>query len=51
MKKSYSSPKLEVRGTIEDITQGSGWGVRDFFVFGIADAIGNCRRNSCVIAS
>lgn len=50
MKKSYSSPKLEVRGTIEDITQGSGWGIRDMFVFGIAD-IGNCRNKSCVIAS
>ncbi len=51
MKKSYSSPKLEVRGTIEDITQGSGWGFKDFFVFGIGDAIGNCKNNSCVIAS
>lgn len=51
MKKMYCSPKLEVRGTIEDITQGSGFGFRDFFVFGIADAIGTCRNNSCEIAS
>lgn len=51
MKKTYSSPRLEVRGTIEDITQGSGFGIRDFFVFGISDAIGNCKNNSCVISS
>ena len=51
MKKVYVSPTVVVHGTIEDITQGSGWGIRDFFVFGIADAIGNCKNNSCVISS
>lgn len=51
MKKAYSSPQLVVRGTIEEITQGSGFGIRDFFVFGIADVIGNCGNNSCVTAS
>lgn len=51
MKKSYVSPTLVVRGTIEDITQGSGFGLRDLFVFGIADVIGNCKDNSCVISS
>lgn len=50
MKKVYVSPAIIVRGTIEDITQGSGFGIRDFFVFGINDAIGQtgCRNNSCV---
>lgn len=52
MKKTYSSPKLEVRGTIEDITQGAGGrGRADFLVFGSVDPVGNCRRRSCVIAS
>lgn len=48
MKKVYVAPGIVVRGTIEDITQGSGFGIRDFFVFGIADAIGTCANNSCV---
>ena len=51
MKKKYVAPKIVVRGTIEDITQGSGWGIRDFFVFGIADAIGRCKDDSCVVSS
>lgn len=51
MKKVYVSPTVVVHGTIEDITQGSGFGIRDLFVFGISDAIGNCGNKSCVIAS
>ena len=55
MKKKYVSPKIVVRGTIEEITQGSGWGIRDFFVFGITDAIGNMGGDSarlpCVVSS
>jgi len=51
VKKKYVSPKIVVRGTIEEITQGSGWGIRDFFVFGIADVIGNCKNDSCVVSS
>ena len=39
MKKTYSAPRLIVHGTIEQITQGSGWGFRDFFVFGIGDVV------------
>jgi hypothetical protein len=31
--KKYVAPIIVVRGTIEEITQGSGWGIRDFFVF------------------
>jgi|PlaIllAssembly_1097288.scaffolds.fasta_scaffold1191484_2 hypothetical protein len=46
MKKKYVAPKIVVRGTIEEITQGSGWGIRDFFVFGITDAIGNMGRDN-----
>lgn len=51
MKKIYITPRIVVRGTIEEITQGSGFGIRDLFVFGIADAIGNCKNNSCVRSS
>ncbi len=51
MKKVYSAPRLIVHGTIEQITQGSGWGFRDFFVFGIGDVVGNCGNNSCVVSS
>lgn len=47
MKKPYTAPELIVHGTVEEITQGSGWGIRDFFVYGIDDAIGNCGNNSC----
>lgn len=51
MKKAYISPAIVVRGTIEEITQGSGIGIRDFFVFGISDAIGTCANSSCVRTS
>lgn len=51
MKKIYVTPAIMVRGTIEEITQGSGFGIRDLFVFGIADVIGNCKNNSCVRSS
>lgn len=51
MKKSYIAPKLVVHGTVEEITQGSGLGLKDFFVFGINDVIGNCKDNSCVVSS
>jgi hypothetical protein len=47
MKKTYEAPELIVRGTIEEITQGSGLGIKDFFVYGIDDVIGNCKDNSC----
>jgi hypothetical protein len=47
VKKTYESPELVVRGTIEEITQGSGWGLKDVFVFGINDVIGNCGNGSC----
>lgn len=47
MKKVYITPEIIVHGTIEEITQGSGWGIRDLFVFGISDVIGNCGNNSC----
>ena len=45
MKKTYTSPELIVRGTIEEITQGSGWGWQDL-IFGDG-TIGNCGYNSC----
>jgi hypothetical protein len=47
VKKTYTSPELVVRGTIEEITQGDGLGIADFFVFGIANPIGDCSDNSC----
>jgi hypothetical protein len=46
-KKTYEEPILTLYGDIEDITLGSGWGVNDFFVFGISNPIGNCGGNSC----
>ena len=46
MKKTYTSPELVVRGTIEEITQGSGWGLSDL-LWGDG-TIGSCfRDNSC----
>ena len=51
VKKTYESPELVVRGTIEEITQGSGIGLRDFFVFGINDVIGTCANGSCETGS
>jgi hypothetical protein len=47
MKKTYEAPELIVRGTIEEITQGDGWGFEDFSVYGISNPIGDCRNNSC----
>ncbi len=41
-KKVYETPKLIVHGDITKITQGSGLGIKDFFVFGAADPIGGC---------
>jgi hypothetical protein len=51
MKKRYSSPKIFVRGTIEEITQGNGWGIKDFFVFGVANPIGNVTYDRYVVSS
>lgn len=31
MKKTYLTPKVIVRGTVEQITQGQSWGISDFF--------------------
>jgi hypothetical protein len=45
VKKTYTSPELVVRGTIEEITRGSGLGWEDLF-FGDG-TIGNCGSNSC----
>jgi hypothetical protein len=45
MKKTYEAPELIVRGTIEDITQGDGRGIVDFFVYGDDNPIGNCIRD------
>lgn len=47
MKKSYEAPELIVHGPVEELTQGSGIGIKDFFVFGISDVIGNCKNGSC----
>jgi hypothetical protein len=47
MKREYEAPELIVHGAVEDITQGSGWGIVDFFVYGMGDPIGNCRNGSC----
>jgi hypothetical protein len=51
MKKAYITPEIIVHGTVEEITQGSGRGIRDFFVYGINDVIGNCGNNSCQTGS
>ena len=51
MKKRYISPRIVVRGTIEEITQGNGWGIKDFFVFGISDPIGSSVQASYVVGS
>lgn len=50
MKKHYVSPRIVIIGTIEDITWGNGWGIKDFFVFGITDAIGHS-DSPCVVSS
>jgi hypothetical protein len=46
-KKTYEEPILTLYGEIEDITLGSGFGIRDIFVYGLSDVIGNCGGNSC----
>ena len=47
VKKLYNPPRITVHGSIEEITLGSGFGIRDILVFGLADPIGNCSNNSC----
>lgn len=44
MKKAYESPELIVRGTIEEITHGSGWGISDMLIGDGADT-GGCWKN------
>ena len=51
MKKRYISPRIVIRGTIEEITQGNGGGIKDFFVFGINDPIASSSQASYVVAS
>jgi hypothetical protein len=51
MKKPYISPRIVVRGTIEEITQGNGGGIKDFFVFGINDPIGSSSQTAYIVAS
>jgi hypothetical protein len=46
-KRAYHTPQLIRHGSIEEITLGSGFGIRDLFVFGTDDVIGNCDNNSC----
>ena len=46
-KRPYTSPKLTVHGSVEEITLGSGIGLNDVFVFGLSDVIGNCGNGSC----
>lgn len=47
VKRAYTSPKLTLHGSVEEMTLGSGFGIADVFVFGIGDVIGNCGNNSC----
>ena len=44
MKKAYESPELIVRGPIEEITHGSGWGISDMLIGDGADT-GGCWKN------
>ena len=46
-RKTYTSPQLIVHGSVEEITLGSGIGIRDFLVYGMGDPIGRCLDNSC----
>jgi hypothetical protein len=46
-KQTYETPELVTFGSVEELTAGDGRGIKDFFVFGIDDAIGNCRDGSC----
>ena len=48
MKKVYASPELIVRGTIEEITQGAGWGISDMLIGDGADT-GGCYRDGRLI--
>ncbi len=50
-KKRYVKPELTVHGDVEKITQGSGFGIKDVFVYGLADPIGNCGGDSCNVGS
>ena len=50
-KKVYEAPKLTTHGDVEKITQGSGFGIIDLFVYGLSDPIGNCRNGSCETGS
>jgi hypothetical protein len=36
----YSAPRLVEYGSIEQLTQGQGWGIKDIFVYGLNDPIG-----------
>jgi len=42
------SPELIVRGTIEELTQGSGWGISDALIGDGADA-GGCWKDGRLI--
>jgi hypothetical protein len=46
-KRPYQSPEIVELGAMEELTRGSGFGLRDFWVFGVDDVIGNCRHDSC----
>jgi len=39
-KKPYNTPQLTVHGDIETMTLGQGIGIRDIFIYGLADPIG-----------
>ena len=47
VKKAYASPELTAHGSVEEMTLGSGIGINDLFVFGVADVTGDCGNNSC----
>ena len=47
MKKAYKSPELIVRGTIEEITHGSGWGFSDVLIGDGADDGGCLFTRDC----
>lgn len=46
-KKTYEAPTLEVYGDVEEITLGSGIGLKDLVVYGLSDPIGSCKNGSC----
>jgi hypothetical protein len=39
-KKTYETPALVTYGDVEKLTLGEGWGIQDFFVYGICNPIG-----------